>query len=108
VQDVFLTVPYSVKVIASGGLERKRSVAGLFFRQSVFLREPTSTTHNLPNAKSARRVSKGLLALLAPCWVGDLEISLAEEEAVSGPICPASPGGAVPRFLRAFSQSVLS
>jgi hypothetical protein len=49
-----------------------------------------------------------LLALLAPCWVRDLEISSVEEEAESGPVCSAWPEVAVTRFLRAFSQSVLS
>ena len=41
----------------------------------------------LGSAKSARRVFRGLLALLSPCWVTDIEISSVEEEPVSGPIC---------------------
>jgi hypothetical protein len=36
------------------------------------------------SAKSARRSLERFLALLAPSWVRDSEISLAEEEAVCG------------------------
>jgi hypothetical protein len=52
----------------------------------------------LGSDKSARRESSGLLALLAPCWVRDLEISSAEEEAVSEPICSALLGALCPNI----------
>jgi hypothetical protein len=39
-----------------------------------------------------------LLALLALCWIRDLEISSTEEEAVSGSVYSASPGSLRPGF----------
>src|SRR5215217_5610770 len=57
--------------------------------------------------KCHRRVFRRLLALLAPCWVRDIEISSVVEKAVSGPICSASPGLAVSRFLWCISQAFL-
>jgi hypothetical protein len=49
-----------------------------------------------------------LVVLVAPCWVGDLEIAPAEVEAVFGPIWAAPPWVAVLSFFRAASSTVVS
>src|SRR5215216_4249662 len=60
----------------------------------------------LGGAKSAKRVEEGLLSLLSPCWIRDLEVSPSDVEIVFVAIL-ASCVVPLSMFLRTSSQDVL-